>query len=93
MKNEKAVISLMLKDKFTNSYFDDVGAHRTPDDEYDINGIYDNYILALEDYDSADEDDKKNELQKAFDTWTENYISEEDFKYNFPKEYKKFIKR
>ena len=92
-KEVKAKISEMLEDKFTNSYFDDVGAHRTSDDKYDINGIYDNYILALEDYDSADENDKKNELQKAFDTWTENYISEEDFKYNFPKEYKKFIKR
>jgi len=91
-KEVKDKISSMLEEKFTDSYFDDVGAHRTPDNEYDINGIYDNYIETLEDYDTPDEDDKKKELKKAFDTWTEHYISEEDFKYNFPKEYEKFIK-
>ena len=93
MKNEKevkAVISSMLKEKFTDSYFDDIGAHRTSDNEYDINGIYDNYVLALEDYDSTDEDDKKKELKKAFDTWTEHYISEEDFKDVAPEEYREW---
>jgi len=89
-KEVKAVISSMLKEKFTDSYFDDIGAHRTSDNEYDINGIYDNYVLALEDYDDADEDDKKKELKKAFDTWTEHYISEEDFKDTAPEEYKEW---
>jgi len=91
-KEVKGKISEMLEEKFTDSYFDDVGGHRTSTDEYDINGIYTNYAEALEDYVDANNADKKRELKKAFDTWTEQYISEEDFKYNFPKEYEKFIK-